>query len=90
MAEKKKSRWEKVCGAPHYSGRQEKVMEYIIHRHASGASLSDIVQEEYVRRNATPAEVEEICRHPKLVQSAREQMGKSFSSGELDPKQRPE
>lgn len=89
MAEKK-SLWEKVFGAPHHSGRQEKVMEYIIHRHASGALLSDILKEEYVRRNTTPAEIEEICRHPRLVQSTREQMGESFSSGELNPNQRPE
>ncbi len=88
MAEEKKSLWEKIFGAPHHSGRQEKVLEYIIHRHSSGAPLADIVQEEYVRRNATASEVDKICQHPKLVQAAREQMGNSFSSGELDPNQR--
>lgn len=88
MAEEKKSLWEKIFGAPHHSGREEKVLEYIIHRHASGAPLADIVQEEYVRRNATASEVDEICRNPKLVQAAREQMGNSFSSGELDPNRR--
>ena len=63
-------------------------MEYIIHRLGEGASLQDILEEEYVRRNATPAEVEEICARPELVQAARQHMEQDFSSGDIDPGRR--
>ena len=72
------------------SQREEKVLEYIIHRVSEGAHLADITQEEYVRRNASPAEVEEICSNPRLVEAAREHMEEDFRSGSLDPHQRPQ
>jgi hypothetical protein len=49
-----------------------------------------VVQEDYVRRNASQTEVEEICARPELVQTAREHMERDFGSGELDPTRRPE
>ena len=89
MSEKRKrSFWDRLLGRAYYSPREEKVMEYIIHRLGEGASLQDILEEEYVRRNATPAEVEEICARPELVQAAREHMEQDFSSGEIDPSRR--
>ena len=87
---RKRSFWDRLLGRGHHSPREEKVMEYIIHRLGEGASLQEIIDEEYVRRNATPAEVEEICARPELVQAAREHMEQDFSSGEIDPgQQRP-
>jgi hypothetical protein len=83
-----RSFWDRLFGRSHHSAREERVIEYIIHRLGEGASLQEVVEEEYVRRNASPAEVEEICSRPELVQAAREHMEQDFSSGEIDPGQR--
>jgi hypothetical protein len=60
-----------------------------MHRVGEGAHLGDVVNEEYVRRNASGREVEEICARPELVQTAREHLEQDFSSEELDPMRRP-
>lgn len=84
--EEKRSFWDRLfSNIPYHSGREEKVIEYIIHRLDDGAHLDGIVREEYVRRHASPEEVNEICSSPRLVQSARERLEEAFSSGELDP-----
>src|SRR5215217_2726763 len=67
------------------AGRKEKVLQYIIHRLKGGASLREVLQEEYVRRNLTQPEIEEILINPELVHAARRHMEESFESGELDP-----
>ena len=86
---KQQSFWDRLFSLDYHSAREERVVEYIIHRLGEGASLQEIIDEEYVRRNATPAEVEEICARPELVQAAREHMEQDFSSGEIDPTRRP-
>jgi hypothetical protein len=87
---RKRSFWERLLGRSQPSVREEKVLQYILHRVGEGAHLQDVVQEDYVRRNASPTEVEEICARPELVQTAREHMERDFGSGELDPTRRPE
>ena len=84
----KRSFWDRLFSIEHHSAREERVIEYIIHRLGEGASLPEVIQEEYVRRNASPAEIEEICARPELVQAAREHMERDFSSGEIDPGRR--
>ena len=86
---KQQSFWDRLFSLDYHSAREERVVEYIIHRLGEGASLKEIVGEEYVRRNASPVEVEEICSKPELVQAAREQMEQDFRSGEIDPIRRP-
>ena len=86
---KQQSFWDRLFSLDYHSAREERVVEYIIHRLGEGASLKEIVEEEYVRRNASPAEVDEITSKPELVQAAREQMERDFSSGEIDPTRRP-
>jgi hypothetical protein len=88
VAEKKRSFWDRLFGTPHRSGRQEKVLEYIIHRIEVGANLREVLQEEYVRRNATSDEVRSILEDPKLIEAAGEQLREDFSSGKLDPRQK--
>jgi hypothetical protein len=89
MAEEKRSFWDRIFGVhPHQSEREQRVIEYICHRIGDGAHLRDIVQEEYVRRNASPDEVQEILENPRLVEVAHEEMRKDFS-GELEPKPPP-
>ena len=65
--------------------RKGKVLQYIIHRLKAGASLREVLQEEYVRRNCTQPEIEEILINPELVHAAREHMEETFERGELDP-----
>ena len=86
--ERKRSFWDRLLGRPEHSPREERIIEYIIHRLGEGASLQEVIQEEYVRRNASPSEIEEICSSPELVQAAREHMEQDFSSGEIDPNRR--
>ena len=90
MGEKKqKGFFERLFSGVHDSEREKKVLEYIIHRIGDGAHLRDVMKEEYVRRNASPDEVEQILENPKLVEAAHEQMRNDFASGELDPKRPP-
>ena len=86
--ERKRSFWDRLLGRPEHSPREQRIIEYIIHRLGEGASLQVVIEEEYVRRNASPAEIEEICSRPELVQAAREHMEQEFSSGEIDPGRR--
>jgi hypothetical protein len=66
--------------------RKQKVLRYVIHRLKKGeASLREVLQEEYVRRNCTELEIEQILLDPELVHAARGHMEQSFHSGELDP-----
>ena len=88
MAERKRSFWDRLFGTNNRSGRQEKVLEYVIHRIEDGANLREVLQEEYVRRNATTEEVQRILENPRLIEAAGEQLREDFSSGKLDPHQR--
>jgi hypothetical protein len=91
MSEESKQRsfWDRLFSIEYHTAREERVIEYITYRLGDGASLKEIVQEEYVRRNASPVEVEEICAKPGLVQAAREHMEQDLRSDELDPHRRP-
>jgi hypothetical protein len=82
--------WDRLFSGQHQSVREQRVIEYIIHRLGEGGRLQEIVQEEYVRRNASPAEVDEICSNPRLVEAARERMEEDFSSDDLDPTRHPQ
>jgi hypothetical protein len=67
--------------------REEKVLRYVIHRANEGALLHDVVEEDYVRRNCSQAEIEKIVQDPELVHACREHLWRTFESGELDPTQ---
>ena len=89
MAEEGRSFWDRVFNTRTSNERERKVIEYIIYRVGDGAHLRDVLGEEYVRRNASSEEVEDILENPRLVEAARESMQEDFSSGELDPKSPP-
>ncbi len=74
-------------GNPSRAEREEKVLRYIIHRIDEDADLHEVLEEPYVRRNCSQAEIEEIQTNPELVHAAREHMERAFRSGELDPRQ---
>jgi hypothetical protein len=88
VAENKRSFWDRLFGTNNRSGRQDKVLEYVIHRIQDGANLREVLQEEYVRRNATTEEVQRMLENPRLIEAAGEQLREDFSSGKLDPRQR--
>jgi hypothetical protein len=87
---KRRSFWDRLFNLDYHSAREERVIEYIIHRLSEGVSLQEILNEEYVRRNVSPAEVDEICSNPRLVEAARERMQQDFGSEELDPTRPPQ
>ena len=66
--------------------REEKVLQYIIHRVDEDADLHDVLQEPYVRRNCSQVEIDEIIMNPELVHHCREHLEHVFASGHLDPK----
>jgi hypothetical protein len=86
VSEQKPSFWDRIFNLNYHSDREDRVLAYIVHRIGDGAALRDILQEEYVRRNASPSEAEEIVSRPELVTRAREEMEKDFASSDLDPR----
>lgn len=86
MSEEKKSFWDRLLSSPHEGEREQKVVEYICYRLKDGAHLREVLGEEYVKRNASSGEIEQILDNPRLIHAAYEQMHEDFSSGVLDPK----
>lgn len=84
MAEEKRSFWKRIFGGPTRSPRQERVLEYIVHRMDAGSNLNDILDEEYVLRNLSRGEREQIASDPRVVEAARERMQKDFKAGRPD------
>lgn len=89
MPEEKKGFWARLFESRRSSAREQKVLDYIAHRVNEGANLHDVLEEEYVRRNASRNEIEEISSNPQIVEAARQSMKQEFESGELDPENRP-
>jgi hypothetical protein len=86
---KARSLWGQLfLSSPAQVEREEKVLQYIIHRIDEDADLQEMLQEPYVRRNCSQAEIEEIMSSADLVHAAREHLEQTFRSGELDPRQR--
>jgi hypothetical protein len=68
-------------GTSSLSQRQEKVLHYIIGRIDKDVPLQQILQEDYVRRNCSQTEIEQIISHPEFVQAARERLGGVVQGG---------
>ncbi len=76
---------ESLFGSSSHALPEDEVREYIIHRISNGAHLRDVLEEDYVRRNCSQAAIDKIEMDPRLVHAARENMERTFNSGELDP-----
>ena len=85
MSEQDKSFFDRLLSGGGHS-EEDKVREYISHRIRNGANLRDVLQEEYVLRNTTQTEREEMIRDPRVVQQSREGLNQYFESEELAPK----
>lgn len=76
---------ERLFGGSYHNDREEKVLQYVIHRVRDGAKLEEVVEEEYVRRNLSQVEIDEVTGDPELVHEARERLELAFESDELGP-----
>jgi hypothetical protein len=75
--------WQRLLGGGETSSLsqcQQKVLRYIIGRRNEGAPLQEVLQEQYVLRNCSRSEIEQIIRSPEPIGGGREQLGESFSS----------
>jgi hypothetical protein len=75
-------------GNPSRAGREEKVLQYIIHRIDEDADLHEVLRNPYVCRNSSQAEIDEIRANPELIHAAGEHMEQTFRLGKLDPRRR--
>jgi hypothetical protein len=76
-AKEKRSFWDTLFG-PYPSEREELILEYVIHRLGDGVQLEDIVHEQYLRRHASPEEVQDILDNSEVVEAARRKIEEDF------------
>ncbi len=86
MPREGRSLWERLFGDHPRGEQEEEVLRYIIHRLQNGASLEETVRDNYVRRNLSQAEVDEVINDPELVRTVRERLESDFESEELRPR----
>jgi len=82
----RRSFWQRLFGNrgdSSLSHRQERVMRYIIDRMDENVPLEQVLQEDYVRRTCSRAEIERIVGSPEFVEAARERLGEDFRSEEF-------
>ncbi len=78
--------WQRLfgrTGGSSLSPRQQKVSDYMIFRMDDEVSLREVIREDYVRRNCSQAEVEQIVSTPEFIETARQRLGESFRSEEF-------
>lgn len=86
MAKKKQAFREMLLSGQASTEREKKILEYVCYRVGNGAHFRDVIHEEYVRRNPSADETQNMLGNPRLVETAHEKMCEDFSSGQLDPK----
>ena len=59
-------------GTASHTEREEKVLQYVIHRVNQDVRLHEVIREDYVRRNCSESEIDKIVNDPELVQARRE------------------
>ena len=75
--------WQRLfgrTGTSSLSPRQQKVSDYIIARMENNVPFRQVLQEDYVRRNSSQAELEKIVSSPEFLETARERLGEAFRS----------
>jgi hypothetical protein len=78
--------WQRLfgrTGTSSLSARQQKVSDYIIARMENDVPFRQVLQEDYVRRNSSQAELEKIVSSPEFIETARERLGEAFRSEEF-------
>ena len=78
--------WQRLfgrTGTSSLSPRQQKVSDYIIGRMQNDVPFRQVLEEDYVRRNSSQAEIEKIVSSPEFIETARERLGEAFRSEEF-------
>ena len=52
-----------------HSSQEDRVAAYLIREHERGRSLSEILEDPYVKNRCTPAEVERLLDRPELIRA---------------------
>ncbi len=90
MSEENKGGLRRVMFGPDHSEAEDKVLSYVSNRLQDGAQIRDVLEEEYVLRNTTPARIREILTDPRLAQRYREGLEEYYESDELKPEAPPQ
>jgi hypothetical protein len=77
-----------LFGSSSHTEREEKVLQYIIHRMNDETPLQDVIREDYVRRNCSEDKIHELVNDPEFVHACREHLWQTFRSDELNPSRR--
>jgi hypothetical protein len=80
----------RVMFGPDHSEAEDKVLSYVSNRLQDRAQVRDVLEEEYVLRNTTPAQRREILTDPRLAQRYREGLEQYYESDELKPEAPPQ
>jgi hypothetical protein len=86
LMSEQRSFWQRIfggTGSSSLSARQQRVSDYIIGRMENDVPFRQVLREDYVRRNCSQAEVEQIVSSPEFIERARERLGESFRSEEF-------
>ena len=78
--------WQRLfgrTGTSSLSPRQQKVSDYIIARMENNVPFRQVLQEDYVRRNSSQAELEKIVSSPEFLETARQRLGEAVRSEEF-------
>ena len=78
--------WQRLfgrTGSSSLSPRQQKVSDFIIARMENDVPFRQVLEEDYVRRNSSQAELERIVSSPEFIEAARERLGETFGSEEF-------
>jgi hypothetical protein len=75
----------KLFGGSGRTPREERVREYVAHRLSGGAPLEQVLQESYVRRNCSHAQIDAIIRDPRVIYEDRMGLERFFENEELNP-----
>jgi hypothetical protein len=88
VAEKRRSFWDRLFGTNNRSGRQNKVLEYVIHRIEDGANLERCSKKSTSAATPLPRRFRGSSRTPGLLRPLVSKLREDFSSGRLNPRQR--
>ncbi len=94
MPEERKSLWDRIWtrlfgDRTRRSLRMEKVIVYVVHQLNAGARLDEALEEDYVRRQTSPDELQQILDDQRIVEAARRRMHREIGSEAMSPKVRP-
>ena len=90
MSEENESGLRRAIFGSDHSEAEDKLLSYVSNRLQAGAQLREVLEEEYVLRNTTPAKRREILTDPRLAQQYREGLKQYYESDELKPEAPPQ